>query len=187
MVLYEARLQPTYTIGASRTIPPVPTSDLAPSLARGGGWTYLESADGTYNWNTVDGTIAVARQDAVRDFIFTFDSVPQWASTNPADPCDGNLPGACDAPDMRAFDDCVTRVVQRNCGVVQYFETWNDPNLKAFWNGTYTQLVKIAGDLYQIAKDPANCGCTNGVCSPGGGANPNQVLLPSITSILGQV
>jgi len=38
---------------------------------------------------------------------------------------------------------------------------------------------------YQIAKDPANCGCSNGVSSPQGGNNPNLVLLPSINSING--
>jgi hypothetical protein len=69
---------------------------------------------------------------------------------------------------------------------VRYYETWNEPNLTAFWNGTNAQLLNVAGDLYQIAKDPANCGCTNGVCSPGGGANPNQVLLPSISTIAGE-
>jgi len=73
--------------------------------------------------------------------------------------------------------------VQRYCGVVKYYETWNEANLKAYWNSSNAQLLNVARDLYQIAKDPSNCGCTNGVCSPGGGANPNQVLLPSISTI----
>jgi len=84
---------------------------------------------------------------------------------------------------MAAFDDFITHVVRRYCGVVQYYETWNEPNLKSFWTGTNAELVSIAHDLYQIAKDPANCGCTNGTCSPGGGVNPNQITLPSISSI----
>jgi len=169
-----------------------PTKPIAPfppfplhTLGLGGvvSWMSLESADGQYDWSSIDGTIAVAQQNGVRDFVFTLSDVPQWASTNPSDPCDGNFPGACDPPNMRAFDDFVTHVVQRYCGVVNYYDTWNESNLKAYWNGTNAQLLTIAGDLYRIAKDPANCGCTNGVCSPGGGANPNQVLLPSISII----
>jgi hypothetical protein len=144
-------------------------------------WSTLEPANGQYDWATMDQTIAIAKKNGVTDFIFTLGDVPTWASTNPSDPCGSG--GQCDAPDMTAFDDFMTQVVRRYCGVVQYYETWNEPNLKAFWNGTNAQLLSIASNLYQIAKDPANCGCTNGVCSPGGGVNPNQVILPSINSI----
>jgi Beta-galactosidase len=147
------------------------------------GWNSLEPADGQYDWTTMDDTIATAKQNGVSDFIFTLGYVPVWASTNPSDPCGGVGSGTCDAPDMRALDDFVTHVVQRYCGVVQYFETWNEPNLKEFWNGTDAQLTSMAGDLYRIAKDPGNCGCTSGVCAPGAGVNPNEVLLPPISSI----
>src|SRR5207245_10845770 len=133
---------------------------------------------------SMDDTIASAERNGVRDFIFTLGYVPPWASKNPADPCGSTgAAGTCDAPDMRAFDDFLTQLVRRYCGVVQYYETWNEPNLTDFWNGTDAQLLSIARDLYQIAKDPANCGCTNGVCAPGGGVNANKVLLPSVNRI----
>lgn len=64
-----------------------------------------------------------------------------------------------------------------------YYETWNEPDLTDFWSGTDAELLSIANDLYQIAKDPANCGCTNGVCAPGGGVNANKVILPSVNQI----
>ncbi len=149
-------------------------------------WSTLEPAPGQFNWSTMDGTIAVARQNNVRDFLFTLGDVPTWASTNPSDTCGWpNAPpnGACDAPDPAALHDFLAHVVQRYCGVVEFYESWNEPNLTPFWSGTDAQLLQISADLYQIAKDPANCGCTNGSCSPGGGLNPNQVLLPSINSI----
>lgn len=149
-------------------------------------WSMLEPSNGQYDWSIMDATIATVRQNGVSDFIFTLGYVPTWASTNATDPCGSVSPlGSCDAPDMKAFDDFMTHVVQRYCGTVQYYETWNEPNLKDFWNGTDAQLLSIAGDVYQIAKSPANCGCNNGTCSPGGGVNPNQVLLPSINSISG--
>src|SRR5271168_1001301 len=146
-------------------------------------WATLEPASGQYDWTTMDATVAIAKQNGVTDFIFTLGYVPAWASTNAADPCGPTQQfGSCDAPDMKAFDDFLGHVVRRYCGVVQYYETWNEPYLTEFWNGTDAQLVIIASDLYQIAKDPANCGCTNGSCSPGGGPNPNLILLPSISS-----
>lgn len=149
-------------------------------------WAMLEPTAGQYDWSTMDGTIATAKQNGVSDFIFTLGHVPTWASTAPSDPCgSGEWLGSCDAPDRSALDDFIAQLVRRYCGVVQYYETWNEPNLKQFWGGTNAQLLSIASDLHQIAKDPANCGCLNGVCSPGGGVNPNQVLLPSISSVNG--
>ena len=67
-------------------------------------WAMLEPADGQYNWTTMDDTIAAAKQNGVRDFIFTLGYVPAWASKNPADPCGSTgVLGSCDAPDMQAF------------------------------------------------------------------------------------
>jgi hypothetical protein len=150
-------------------------------------WSSLEPAEGQYEWSTMDGTIAVAKQNGVSDFIFTLGDGPQWAYANPGATCDaGGAPGPCVNPDARALAEFVTQVVQRYCGVVQYYETWNEPNW-GFWNGTNAQLLAVAAQLYQIAKDPANCGCTDGICAPGGGVNPNQILLPSISSIEGNL
>jgi hypothetical protein len=147
-------------------------------------WAMLEPSRGNFNWTKMDGTIKTATSNGVEDFIFTFGDVPQWASTTPSDPCTGSYgPGSCGVPDMQAFDDFATQVVQRYCGSVKYYETWNEPTLKEFWNGNNTELVTVAKHLYQIAKDPANCGCTSGVCKPGGGPTPNEVLLPSINSL----
>ena len=147
-------------------------------------WALLEPSNGSFNWTKIDGTIKTATSNGVEDFIFTFGHAPQWASTAPSDPCTGGEgPGTCTAPNMPAFDSFATQLVQRYCGTVKYYETWNEPDSANFWDGNNTELVTVAKHLYQIAKDPANCGCTNGVCKPGGGPNPNEVLLPSISSL----
>lgn len=152
-------------------------------------WLTLEPSSGVFNWTAMDGTINLGKQNNVKDFIYTFGLVPQWAATSPLDPCTkGWIPaGSCSPPaDMNAFDDFATHVVQRYCGVVTYYEPWNEPNNLQFWDGTNAQLLTIAQHVYHIAKDPANCGCTDGVCAPGGGTNPNRVLLPPITGIYGE-
>jgi hypothetical protein len=130
----------------------------------------------------MDGNIQKASAHGVSDFIFTFGYVPQWATSDPNDnTC--VFPGSCDAPaNVADLDGFANALVQRYCGVIRYYETWNEPSSTMFWNGTNAQLLEIIQHIYADVKNPANCGCTNGSCSPGGGANPNKVLLPPVDS-----
>jgi hypothetical protein len=147
-------------------------------------WSGMEPTDGQFNWTKMDNSIAIAQQNGASDFIFTFGRVPPWASTNPTDPCtNGEGAGSCAPPIMSALNDFAVNVVQRYCGKVKYYEPWNEPDGPAFWDGTNAQMLTIAQSVYQIAKDPANCGCTNGSCRPNGGVNPNQVLLPPVSNV----
>lgn len=137
-------------------------------------WSMIEPVQGQFNWTAMDQTIAIAKENGVQDFIFTFGYVPAWASSHPSDSCGGQVAaGSCDAPDESAFDDFVTHVVQRYCGVVQYYETWNEPDQPIFWSGSNAQLATLASDLHRIASDPANCSAQN----------PNRILLPPISSL----
>jgi hypothetical protein len=146
------------------------------------GWSNLEPQRDTYNWTRMDNTIAKASAKGVSDFIFTFGYVPQWASSNPTDSNCANL-GSCDPPvDLADLDNFANQLVQRYCGVVKYYETWNEPSASNFWSGTDAQLLAITQHIYSAVKDPANCGCANGQCAPGGGENPNKVLLPPINA-----
>jgi hypothetical protein len=146
-------------------------------------WPVIDSYEGQNNWTKLDNSIAIAQQSGTSDFIYTFGRDPVWASTSPTDPCTGGEgPGTCAPPDMTAFDSFVTQVAQRYCGTIKYYEPWNEPDNPQFWDGDNARMLTIAQQVYQIVKDPANCGCTNGSCSPNGGVNPNQVLLPPISN-----
>lgn len=147
------------------------------------GWNSIETGRGTYDWTRMDGTIQKATANGVSDFVFTFGYVPPWASSNPSDPCGGTYQGTCDAPSNLAdLDSFANLLVQRYCGVVKYYETWNEPSDPGFWAGTNQQLLAITQSIYAAVKSPANCGCTGNTCSPGGGTNPNKVLMPPINS-----
>jgi len=147
-------------------------------------WADIEATSGQFDWSRLDTAIPAAQASGVTDFIFTFGKVPVWASANPTDPCTGGEGvGSCGAPNMPAFDAFATQMVQRYCGKIKYYETWNEANSSAYWDGTNAQLLAVAQDLYSIAKNPVNCGCTNGVCAPNGGTNPNQVIMPSISRV----
>jgi hypothetical protein len=147
-------------------------------------WAMIDTFAGQNNWTKLDNSIAIAEQNGVSDFVFTFGRVPLWASTNPTAPCtNGEGAGSCSPPVMSALDAFAAQVAQRYCGKIKYYEPWNEPDNPEFWNGTNAQMLAIAQHVYQIVKSPANCGCTNGTCSPNGGVNPNQVLLPPISGL----
>jgi Abnormal spindle-like microcephaly-assoc'd, ASPM-SPD-2-Hydin len=147
-------------------------------------WAVIDTYQGQNNWIKMDNSIAISQQHGVSDFVFTFGHVPAWASTSPSDPCtNGEGAGTCTFPNMGAFDEFATQVVQRYCGKVKYYETWNEPDNPQFWDGTNAQMLTIAQNVNQIVKNPANCGCTNGSCSPNGGVNPNKVLMPPISGV----
>jgi len=147
-------------------------------------WAVIDTYQGQNNWVKMDNSIAISQQHGVSDFVFTFGHVPAWASTSPSDPCtNGEGAGTCTFPNMGALDEFATQVVQRYCGKVKYYETWNEPDNPQFWDGTNAQMLTIAQNVNQIVKNPANCGCTNGSCSPNGGVNPNKVLMPPISGV----
>jgi hypothetical protein len=146
-------------------------------------WSALEPAAEHFDWSKLDSLTSEAASHGVTSFVFTLGSVPGWASSNPTGDCGSSPAGQCYPPSLPAIDSFLTHFVQRECGLVTYYEAWNEANLGDFWRGTNAQLLTVAQHLNAIVKDPANCGCSDGVCSPGGGKNPNQVLTPSVNSI----
>jgi hypothetical protein len=68
-------------------------------------WPGVEPTRGQFVWTRMDNTIISIKKNGVSDFIFTFGSVPAWASTNPSEACSGGGdPGRCAPPDMTEFD-----------------------------------------------------------------------------------
>jgi len=146
-------------------------------------WSLLEPSPEGFNWTELDSIISQAASQGVTSFVFTMGSVPSWASSNPTGSCGSSPAGQCYPPSLPAMDSFLTNFVQRECGLVTYYEAWNEPNLGDYWQGTNAQLLTVAQHFNAIVKEPANCGCSDGVCSPGGGKNPNRVLTPSVNSI----
>jgi hypothetical protein len=146
-------------------------------------WSVLEPAADHFDWSRLDSLISEGTSHGVTSFVFTLGSVPAWASPNPTGDCGSSPAGQCYPPSLPVMDSFLTHFVQRECGLVTYYEAWNEANLGDFWRGTNAQLLTVAQHLNAIVKDPANCGCSDGVCSPGGGKNPNHVLTPSVNSI----
>jgi len=157
-----------------------------PSAAQGGqfgtfrfwdtvSWASIEPSDGQYNWTVLDELKADLQSNGVNDMIFTFGYVPAWASTNAIASCTPVPAGECSPPTDSAWTSFVTQVVKHNCGVITYYELWNEANLSYFYNGTPSELVHLASLAYPIIHSTANCSV--------GGTDPNQVLMPSINDL----
>jgi polysaccharide biosynthesis protein PslG len=132
-------------------------------------WSALNPSEGTYNWTQLNNWFNIAAQNGKADLIYTFGSVPQWASSKPNDQtCVSQVTaaGSCDAPyDVNAdgsgadklWQDYVTALVAQSAGRIKYWELWNEPDCAWEWNGTIPQMVRMAKDAYTIIKaaDPS--------------------------------
>jgi hypothetical protein len=130
--------------------------------ASGTNWSLINTAHGQYDWSMLDAWLALAQQNNV-DVQYTFGETPQWASSKPNDPkCAthaGSPRGACDPPnDLNAdgtgsdqhWKDFVTAIATRSAGRIHYWEVWNEASNPLRWQGTNSQLVRMAGDARAI-------------------------------------
>jgi hypothetical protein len=106
-------------------------------------WSLLEPSAGGFDWTRLDSIVSQATSHGVTSFVFTLGSVPSWASSNPTGRCGSSPAGQCYPPSLPAMDSFLTNFVQRECGLVTYYEAWNEPNLGDYWQGTNTQLLTV--------------------------------------------
>jgi hypothetical protein len=146
----------------NKTTTPWPTDTFTGQRLLGTGtlWGNLETADGVYNWATLDKFTANAQTHGV-DIIYTFLGVPQWASSNPNDTACNSWFGSCDPPnDLNSdgtgsnahFDTFVTKLAAHVGTSIKYWEVWNEPNVVGYANKSWTsaQWVRMAKDARQI-------------------------------------
>lgn len=119
-------------------------------------WSLIEPGRDVYNWTELDSLTGIASANGVASFVFSFGNPPAWA-LNP----DGSV-------NQQDADDFLNVFVRRECGTIQYYETWNEANLPSAWTGTQAQLVTLAQHFYTIVK--ANCPSA-------------KVLTPSVNTI----
>lgn len=128
-------------------------------------WSDINTATGVYDWTTLDEWLAKANANGTDDVLYTFGSVPPWASSNPDDPICHPSPGTCDPPNDlnpdgsgsdQHWKEFVTAIAthSKNSSTahIRYWEMWNEPHNNFYWNGTYAQLVRMASDAYTIIK-----------------------------------
>jgi hypothetical protein len=148
-------------------------------------WRQIQTSPTEYNWKKFDTYIDLRNRYHVADVLFTFGATPTWNTTNPKETKCVEGPGSCYPPaNLELFKAFVTQLTQRYCGIVRYYEIWNEADSKTFWAGTPAELVKLAEVEYPIVKSRENCACDSQGCGPHHhGENPNLVLSPNITHL----
>lgn len=167
---------------------PWPSSPLAGQRLWDAGvdWALINTADGVYDWATLDQKLSDAQQHGA-DVLYTLSMTPVWAQCGPntSSPCVqtpgcanddaswGGGPGECYWPaDLNVdgtgtnkhWKDWVTAVathsVNSSTAHIKYYEILNEPNVNSFWRGTTAQLVRMAQDAACIIKG-VGPNCTN--------------------------
>jgi polysaccharide biosynthesis protein PslG len=128
-------------------------------------WADLNPAQGTFDFSNLDQRLAKLQAQNVADVILTFGVTPHWISSNPNNQncayLPQNGPGGCEPPkDLnsdgtgtdQAWKDFITALAKHLNGRIKYFELWNEPTDPQQWNGTITQLIRMAKDASAILK-----------------------------------
>ena len=158
--------------------PSVPFAGMRLWDADGAGWALINTAQGVYNWTTLDQRLSEAQIHGA-DVLYDLARTPVWAQCGPstASPCVqtpdcaysgkswGGGPGQCYWPaDLNAdgsganqhWKDWVTAIathsVNSSTAHIRYYEIWNEPNDTHFFRGTTAQLVRLTQDAACIIK-----------------------------------
>ncbi len=134
-------------------------------------WQNVSTTQGTYNWTSLDSTIAEAiARGASPDVVLSY--TPAWASSSGS-----SYSPPTNLSDYGAF---VKAAVQRYKNVVHVWEIWNEEQT-GFFNGTVGQYVDLLKTGYTAAKltDPS---CT---VLLGGLAGPDSSYLSSVYELGG--
>jgi hypothetical protein len=121
-------------------------------------WCQVETARATYNWTKLDDFVnrAIA---AHQDVLYTVGCTPQWASSATEIPgvCFSGDGWSCTVPKEEDFKEFITTMVTRYKGKIAFWEPWNEPEAKGFFNGTVAQLQVMVKDAAKIIRenDPA--------------------------------
>jgi polysaccharide biosynthesis protein PslG len=125
----------------------------------GTAWSDINTADGVYDWQALDGWLAAAQKNHADELLYTLALTPSWASSNPNDASCKHNSGACDPPNDlnpdgsgtdQHWKDFVTAIATHAAGRIRFWEVWNEPVMPFFWNGTQAQMVRMAKDARAI-------------------------------------
>jgi hypothetical protein len=115
-------------------------------------WYRIQPAPERFAWEPLDRVIE--RSVALGlEVLATLAYTPGWASSRPASPTIADPPS-----DPRLYVDIVRLALERFGGRVRYWQFWNEPNVREFWNGTMgqyrTEILEPAAEVVRSV-DPA--------------------------------
>lgn len=114
-------------------------------------WPDIEPSPGVWRFQRLDRCLAIAESLGI-DVLVPLGLSPGWASARPAEPSAYTLGAASEPHRNGDWDAYVQTVCRRYSGKVKAYETWNEPNLRAFYSGNVDTMLHLATETWRTVK-----------------------------------
>ncbi|HXF04639.1 MAG TPA: alpha/beta hydrolase fold domain-containing protein [Blastocatellia bacterium] len=104
-----------------------------------------------YEESGFDAQVAGVRQRGLQ-ILGQLGFAAPWNTTAPSGLPPGADPLHFPPRDLRAWADYVSQTVSRYKDEIQYWEVWNEPDLRGFWAGTAAQYAELLAVTYDAIK-----------------------------------
>ncbi|MBK6763096.1 MAG: endo-1,4-beta-xylanase [Micrococcales bacterium] len=133
-------------------------------------WDQVNTAEGVYDWTTLDQVVANARATGAQDVMYVLGYTPAWAASNLKPPCTpGNYTnceyfpgGSSSAPkSIEYWKTWVREVATRYKGLITQYQMWNEANLTAMFSSasgdSAVEMAQLTVAAQQVIRevDPA--------------------------------
>jgi hypothetical protein len=130
-------------------------------------WNNLEPEPGKWDFSRSDMYVDYAERHGAQ-VLFTLGQTPAWAAADPNAHCSYEV--GCSPPaNLEDWRNYVHVLATRYGSRVRYWELWNEPNYRGFWQGSPEQLAQMAAIARQEIQR----------------ANPNAELIGPAATITG--
>jgi hypothetical protein len=118
-------------------------------LRAGPGWPWIEPAEGTWKWGTMDRLVELCRKDSL-EIQYLLGYCAKWAAP-PVKQAGADYREWLFAPPERmdAWRTYVRETANRYQKDIRFYEVWNEADLDLFWKGSagrYLELLKAANE-----------------------------------------
>lgn len=114
-------------------------------------WITLEPKAGSYDWSSLDEIVAAAGKHDLK-LLITLRAISTWGSIRvPANAMKGGYHATTPPKSVGQYDAWVTATTSRYKGKVAAWQIENEPNAKAFWDGTRDEYITLLNAGYAAA------------------------------------
>lgn len=118
----------------------------------GTNWERLEPKRGEWKFDELDAIVSQAHLRGVK-VLLTLGQTPTWAALDPESDSP-YAPGASSPPrDLLDWKSYVKTLGERYKGRIQYWEIWNEIDVKHFYNGSFDRLAEMERIAVEVLKE----------------------------------
>jgi hypothetical protein len=114
-------------------------------------WLTLEPAAGSFDWRSLDAIVAAATKHNLK-LLITLRAISTWGSTRvPVNLTGGGYHATSPPKSTGQYNAWVTATTSHYKGKVAAWQIENEPNAKAFWDGTRDEYISLLKAGYTAA------------------------------------